>query len=59
VNAMPSQKAGQPEQDNRVAKLVWYGRVSTLAMVVLAMLGFSYLSMAIFLVWMLWLLSYS
>ena len=56
---MPSQKAGQPEQDNRVAKLVWYGRVSTLAMVVLAMLGFSYLSMAIFLVWMLWLLSYS
>jgi hypothetical protein len=54
---MPNQNAGQPEQDNRVAKLVCYGRVFTAAMLLLAMLGFSYLSMAIFLVWMLWLLS--
>ena len=36
---MPNQDAGQPEQDNRIAKLQWYGRVFTAAMVLLAMVG--------------------
>jgi membrane fusion protein, multidrug efflux system len=36
---MPNQDTGQPEQDNRIAKLHWYGRVFTAAMVLLAMLG--------------------
>jgi membrane fusion protein, multidrug efflux system len=36
---MPNETAGQPEQDNRIAKLQWYGRVFTAAMVLLAMVG--------------------
>jgi membrane fusion protein, multidrug efflux system len=36
---MLNQNAGQPEQDNRIAKLQWYGRVFTAVMVLLAMLG--------------------
>jgi multidrug efflux system membrane fusion protein len=36
---MPNQDTGQPEQDNRIAKLDWYGRVFTAAMVLLAMVG--------------------
>ena len=36
---MPTQDTGQPEQDNRIAKLHWYGRVFTAAMVLLAMVG--------------------
>jgi membrane fusion protein, multidrug efflux system len=36
---MPNQETGQPEQDNRIAKLHRYGRVFTVAMVVLAMVG--------------------
>jgi multidrug efflux system membrane fusion protein len=36
---MPNQDTGQPEQDNRIAKLHWYGRGFTAAMVLLAMVG--------------------
>ena len=36
---MPTQDTVQPEQDNRLAKLQWYGRVFTAAMVLLAMVG--------------------
>jgi membrane fusion protein, multidrug efflux system len=36
---MPNQDAGQLEQDNRVAKLRWYGRVFTAVMVLLALAG--------------------
>ena len=36
---MPNQDTGQPEQDNHIAKLDWYGRVFTAAMVLLAMVG--------------------
>src|SRR5580692_9139513 len=36
---MPTQDTGQPEQDNRLAKLDWYGRVFTAAMVLLAIIG--------------------
>ena len=36
---MPTQDAGQPGQDNRVAKLHLYGRLFTAAMVLLAALG--------------------
>jgi membrane fusion protein, multidrug efflux system len=36
---MPDQATGQPDQDHRIAKLQWYGRVFTTAMVLLAMLG--------------------
>jgi membrane fusion protein, multidrug efflux system len=36
---MPNQDTGQPEQDDRVAKLQRYGRVFTAAMVLLAMVG--------------------
>ena len=36
---MPTQDTGQPEQDNRLAKLDWYGRVFTAAVVLLAMVG--------------------
>jgi multidrug efflux system membrane fusion protein len=36
---MSTQDTGQPEQDNRLAKLQWYGRVFTAAMVLLAMAG--------------------
>jgi multidrug efflux system membrane fusion protein len=36
---MPTQDTGQPEQDNRLAKLDWYGRVFTAAMVLLAVVG--------------------
>src|SRR5271154_2671496 len=36
---MPTQDASQPERDNRIAKLDWYGRVFTAAMVLLAMVG--------------------
>jgi membrane fusion protein, multidrug efflux system len=36
---MSTQVTGQPEQDNRLAKLDWYGRVFTAAMVLLAMAG--------------------
>src|SRR5271155_2381523 len=36
---MTTQDTGQPEQDERLAKLQWYGRVSTAAMVLLAMVG--------------------
>src|SRR5271163_4543060 len=36
---MSTQDTGQPEQDNRLAKLQWYGRVFTVAMVLLAMVG--------------------
>jgi membrane fusion protein, multidrug efflux system len=43
---MPNQDTGQPEQDKRIAKLQWYGRVFTAAMVLLAMAGL----MAVYLV---------
>jgi multidrug efflux system membrane fusion protein len=36
---MPNQEAGQPEQDNRIAKLHWYGRIFTAVMVVLAIVA--------------------
>jgi multidrug efflux system membrane fusion protein len=36
---MPNQGTEQPEQDSRIAKLQWYGRVFTGAMVVLAVVG--------------------
>jgi multidrug efflux system membrane fusion protein len=36
---MPNQDAVQPEQENRIANLHWYGRVFTAAMVLLAMVG--------------------
>ncbi|HXZ42317.1 MAG TPA: biotin/lipoyl-binding protein, partial [Terriglobales bacterium] len=36
---MPNQDTGQPEQDNHIAKLDWYGRVFTAAVVLLAMVG--------------------
>jgi membrane fusion protein, multidrug efflux system len=36
---MPNQDASQPGQDDRIAKLHWYGRFFTAAMVVLAMAG--------------------
>jgi multidrug efflux system membrane fusion protein len=36
---MPNQETRQPVQDDRVAKLQWYGRVLTAAMVLLALAG--------------------
>jgi len=36
---MPNQDTSQPEQDDRAAKLHWYGRVFTAAMVLLAIVG--------------------
>src|SRR5271156_4085772 len=36
---MPTQETGQPEQDNHLAKLDWYGRVFTAATVLLAIVG--------------------
>ena len=36
---MSTQDTGQPEQDNRLAKLDWYGRVFTATMVLLAIVG--------------------
>jgi multidrug efflux system membrane fusion protein len=36
---MPTPDTVQPEQDNRVARLRWYGRVFTAAMVLLAIVG--------------------
>ncbi|MGA7341468.1 MAG: HlyD family efflux transporter periplasmic adaptor subunit [Terracidiphilus sp.] len=36
---MPTEETGQPEQDNRFARLDWYGRVFTAAMILLAMFG--------------------
>src|SRR5271163_1320341 len=36
---MPTQDTGQAQQDNRIAKLQWYGRAFTAAMVLLAMVG--------------------
>src|SRR5215469_867518 len=36
---MPNQDAGQPEQQNRIAKLQKYGRVFTAVMVLLAIVG--------------------
>src|ERR1700678_213883 len=36
---MSTQDTGQPEQDNRLAQLDWYGRVFTAAMVLLAIVG--------------------
>lgn len=36
---MPNQDAGQPEQGSRIAKLDYYGRVFTAAMVLLAIVG--------------------
>jgi multidrug efflux system membrane fusion protein len=36
---MSTQDTGQPEQDDRLAKLGWYGRVLTAGMVLLAMIG--------------------
>jgi multidrug efflux system membrane fusion protein len=36
---MPDQDTHQPEQDHRIAKLQWYGRVFTVAMALLAMVG--------------------
>src|SRR5271155_5109525 len=36
---MSTQDTGQPEQDNRLAKLDWYGRVFTAVMVLLAVVG--------------------
>jgi multidrug efflux system membrane fusion protein len=36
---MPDQDTHQPEQDRRIAKLQWYGRVFTVAMALLAMVG--------------------
>ena len=36
---MSTRDTGQPEQDNRLAKLDWYGRVFTAAMVLLAIFG--------------------
>ncbi|MFZ0270874.1 MAG: biotin/lipoyl-binding protein [Acidobacteriaceae bacterium] len=43
---MSNPDAGQPEQDRRLAKLRWYGRVFTAAVVLLAMVGL----MAVYLV---------
>jgi membrane fusion protein, multidrug efflux system len=36
---MPTQDAGQPERDKSIAKLAWYGRVLTVAMVFLAVVA--------------------
>jgi membrane fusion protein, multidrug efflux system len=36
---MPTQDAGQPERDKSIAKLAWYGRVLTAAMVLLAVVA--------------------
>ena len=36
---MPTEDAAQPERENRIAKLQWYGRVFTAATLVLAMIG--------------------
>ncbi|HTZ48693.1 MAG TPA: biotin/lipoyl-binding protein [Verrucomicrobiae bacterium] len=36
---MQTRGTGQPERDIRIAKLVWYGRLFTAAMVLLAMIG--------------------
>src|SRR6202789_4337004 len=36
---MSTQETGQPEQENRLAKLEWYGRVFTVAVVLLAIVG--------------------
>ena len=36
---MPTEDAVQPERENRIAKLQWYGRVFTAATLVLAMIG--------------------
>src|SRR5579859_4495870 len=36
---MPDQDTVQPAQDNRIAKLQWYGRVFTASMVLLAIVG--------------------
>src|SRR5580693_5889250 len=36
---MPNQDTGQPEQDKHFAKLQWYGRVSTAAMLLLAIVA--------------------
>jgi membrane fusion protein, multidrug efflux system len=36
---MPTQDTGQTDQDNRIAKLHWYGRVFTAVMVLLAVAG--------------------
>jgi multidrug efflux system membrane fusion protein len=36
---MPTQDSGQPERDNRTAKLAWYGRVFTAVVVLLAIAG--------------------
>jgi len=36
---MPTQDAGQPERDNRIARLAWYGRVFTAVAVLLAIVG--------------------
>ena len=35
---MVTQETGNPEQENRLAKLQWYGRVLTAVMVLLAIL---------------------
>jgi membrane fusion protein, multidrug efflux system len=43
---MPNENPGQPEQDNRIAKFHWYGRVFTAVMALLAMAGL----MAVYLV---------
>ena len=36
---MPTQDTAQPEQDDRLAKLDWYGRIFTVAVVLLAMVS--------------------
>ncbi|MGA2049849.1 MAG: biotin/lipoyl-binding protein, partial [Terracidiphilus sp.] len=36
---MSTEETGQPEQDDRIAKLRWYGRAFTVAMVLLAVVG--------------------
>src|SRR5579863_10081684 len=36
---MPNQESGQPQQDSRMARLDWYGRVFTTSMVLLAIVG--------------------
>ena len=36
---MANQETGQPGQDNRIARLRWYGRVITVAMALLAVVG--------------------
>jgi membrane fusion protein, multidrug efflux system len=36
---MPNQEARQPEEDNRIGRLQWYGRVLTTFMVLLAIVG--------------------